>query len=144
MEQTGKRLYLRASRRMHPTNSWLLGSLTSRTEDKMCILSLWGLLQHQQEINTSTTMNVNDTFCICLINHGHSRSTSTCVPGSCLLALSLLVTDSVDVAKPSNHFLAFSYLTFEKHLAGNFSSPGFSINWTLWFAVKLPPSFSFY
>lgn len=60
------------------------------------------------------------------------------------LALSLLVTDSVDVAKPSDHFLAFSYLTFEKHLAGNFSSPGFSINWTLWFAVRLPPSFSFY
>ena len=81
----GNRLYLRASRRMHPTNSWLLGSLTSRTEDKMCVLSLWGLLQYQQEINTSTIVNVNDTFCICLINHGHSHSTSTCVPGSCLL-----------------------------------------------------------
>ena len=78
----------------------------------MCVLSFRWLLQHQQEINTPTILNVNDTFCICPI------ITVTLIPSPpaflalVFLALSLLVTDNVDVAKPSDHFLALFLLDF--------------------------------
>lgn len=37
-------------------------------------------------------------------------------------------------------FWPFYYSTFLKHLVGNFS-PGFSISWASWLAMRLPPSF---